>query len=231
MGTAEERRAALAAVAALTAGCTRCPQLVASRSTVVFGAGHADADLMIVGEAPRVAEDSAGLPFAGQSGQLLDELLAGVGLRREAVFVTNVLRCRPPGDREPLSQEIQNCQDYTSRQVELVRPRVVCTLGAFATKVLRGGGGSIRELHGRDEVRQVGPRMVRLLPLFHPSAALYAPALLEVLREDFARLPALLALEPPAQPEALSPVTASPAAASSVPAPPADPDDDQLGLF
>jgi DNA polymerase len=112
-----------------------------------------------------------------------------------------VHNCRPPGNRDPLPQEIDNCQPYLFRQIELIEPRVICTLGNFATKLLRGDQTGITRLHGREEVRRIGPRRVRLYPIYHPAAALYTPKMLEVLREDFARLPALLALEPPEQPE------------------------------
>jgi DNA polymerase len=100
-----------------------------------------------------------------------------------------------------MPQEIDACQDYLFRQLELIEPRVVCTLGNFSTKLLRGDPTGITRLHGREEVRRIGPRRVRLYPIYHPAAALYTPKMLEVLREDFARLPALLALEPPDQPE------------------------------
>jgi uracil-DNA glycosylase len=119
-------------------------------------------------------------------------------------FVTTggvVHNCRPPGNRDPLPQEIDACQDYLFRQLELIAPRVVCTLGNFSTKLLRGDPTGITRLHGREEVRRIGPRRVRLYPIYHPAAALYTPKMLEVLREDFARLPALLALDPPDQPE------------------------------
>jgi uracil-DNA glycosylase family 4 len=111
-----------------------------------------------------------------------------------------VHNCRPPGNRDPLPQEIDACQDYLYRQLELIEPRVVCTLGNFATKLLRGDPAGITRLHGREEVRRIGPRNVRLYPIYHPAAALYTPKMLEILRDDFQRLPALLALEPPPQP-------------------------------
>ena len=103
--------------------------------------------------------------------------------------MANVLKCRPPGNRDPLPQEIDACQDYLFRQLELIEPKVVCTLGNFATKLLRGDLTGITRLHGRDELRQIGPRVVRLYPLFHPAAALYTPAMLATLRADFARHP------------------------------------------
>jgi uracil-DNA glycosylase family 4 len=207
MSSAAERREELKAVWQQASTCTRCPQLAATRNTVVFGSGHADADLMFVGEAPGANEDQQGLPFVGQAGRLLDTLLEEIGLTRGDVFVCNTLKCRPPGNRDPLPQEIDSCQGYLFRQLELIEPKVVCTLGNFATKLLRGDMTGITRLHGRDELRQIGPRVVRLYPLFHPAAALYTPAMLATLREDFGRIPELLERPAPEQPE---PVVAEP---------------------
>ena len=201
MGTAAERREELKAVWRQAQTCTKCPQLAAARQTVVFGSGNADADLMFIGEAPGANEDKQGLPFVGQAGRLLDTLLSEIGLERADVFIANVLKCRPPGNRDPLPQEIDACQDYLFRQIELIEPRVICTLGNFSTKLLRADPTGITRLHGREEVRQIGPRRVRLYPIYHPAAALYTPKMLETLREDFGRLPGLLALDPPEQPE------------------------------
>jgi DNA polymerase len=225
----DARREALKEVFHQAKGCPRCPQLVATRTQVVFGAGNANADLMFVGEAPGASEDQLGLPFVGQAGKLLDRLLAEVGLVRGDVFIANVLKCRPPGNRNPLPEEIANCQEWLFRQLELIQPRVVCTLGNFATKLLRGDPTGITRLHGRDEVRVIGPRAVRLLPLFHPAAALYQASNVELLREDFRRIPALLAMEVPAQPPEPGPagpavsvaVTPGAAASPAVVAPPA----------
>src|SRR4051794_30888567 len=155
---------------------------------------------MFVGEAPGANEDRQGLPFVGQAGKLLDTLLGEIGLVRADVFVCNTLKCRPPGNRDPHPAEIEACQAYLLRQVELIEPRVVCSLGNFATKLLRGDPTGITRLHGREEVRVIGRRAVRLYPIFHPAAALYTPANVEVLRADFARIPELLALDPPPQP-------------------------------
>jgi uracil-DNA glycosylase len=249
--TPEERREALKDVLRQARGCTRCPELAATRRTVVFGAGHADAHLMFVGEAPGRHEDEQGLPFVGQAGRLLDQLLGEIGLAREQVFIVNTLKCRPPGNRDPHPDEIEHCQEYLFRQLELVRPRVVCTLGNFATKLLRGDATGITRLHGRDEVRIIGPRAVRLYPLFHPAAALYTPANVEVLRRDMGRLPGLLALPEPEQPPAPEPLpdpVAVQAESPPEPAPEPRPDDrddprpeapaapadvpvEQLGLF
>ena len=181
-------------------GCTRCPELAATRKTVVFGAGNADAELMFVGEAPGASEDEQGVPFVGRAGKLLEQLLNEIGQERTDVFIANVLKCRPPGNRDPLPIEIQNCQEYLLRQVELIQPTVICTLGNFSTKLLRGDPTGITRLHGQPEVLVLGARAVRLYPIFHPAAALYTPRMLETLREDFVRLPELLALGAPEQP-------------------------------
>jgi uracil-DNA glycosylase family 4 len=230
--TREARREELKAIFQQARGCTRCAQLAATRTTVVFGSGHADADLMFVGEAPGRHEDEQGIPFIGQAGRLLDQLLGDIGLTRGDVFVANVLKCRPPGNRDPHPAEIDACQEYLLRQVELIEPRVVCTLGNFATKLLRADPTGITRLHGREEVRTIGTRAVRLYPIFHPAAALYTPANVEVLRADFARLPELLALEPPPQPGLPEPAVPEPAmTAAELELAPAAAGDRQLGLF
>ena len=199
MATPAQRREALKTVWHEAKDCTRCP-LAETRTTVVFGNGDADADLMFVGEAPGANEDREGLPFVGQAGKLLDKLLAEIGLDRGQVFVANVLKCRPPGNRDPQPGEIESCEPYLFQQVELIEPLVVCTLGNFSTKLLRGDSTGITRLHGQAEVRTIGSRAVRLFPLFHPAAALYTPRTLETLRADFQRIPDLLAQPAPDQP-------------------------------
>jgi uracil-DNA glycosylase len=203
--TAEERREALKRVYAETQACTRCPELASTRRTVVFGSGNADADLMFVGEAPGASEDEQGVPFVGQAGKLLEKLLGEIGLQRKDVFIANTIKCRPPGNRDPLPLEIENCREYLYSQVELIEPKVICTLGNFATKLLRSDNTGITRLHGCPELLAVGQRMVRLYPIFHPAAALYTPRMLQTLREDFLRLPELLAMPAPEQPEWLHP--------------------------
>jgi uracil-DNA glycosylase family 4 len=241
--SASQRREALKELLTEARQCTRCSELAATRKTVVFGAGNADAELMFVGEAPGANEDEQGLPFVGRAGKLLDKLLEEIGLERSAVFITNVLMCRPPGNRDPLPLEIENCQRYLLRKVELIQPSVICTLGNFSTKLLRGDPTGITRLHGQPEVIALGARNVRLYPIYHPAAALYTPRMLETLREDFSRLPALLDLGPPDQPQALEPQEpepepepepAEPTAAeprSPSPAASEQPSADQLGLF
>jgi uracil-DNA glycosylase len=181
------------------AGCTRC-RLSQSRTQVVFGSGNPHADLMFVGEAPGFHEDKQGLPFVGQAGKLLEKLLAEIGMQRSDVYIANVLMCRPPGNRNPLPDEIEACESHLFRQIELIQPMVVATLGNFATKLLSGRPTGITRVHGQEQQTTLGGRNVLLYPLYHPAAALYTPAMLTVLAEDFARLPGLLgrAPEPPA---------------------------------
>jgi uracil-DNA glycosylase family 4 len=219
VATKDERRAQLTDVYREARGCPRCPELARTRTQVVFGAGNADADLMFVGEAPGAKEDEQGVPFVGAAGKLLDQLLGEVGLARTDVFIANVLKCRPPGNRDPLPMEIENCSDYLMRQVELIGPRVICTLGNFSTKLLRGDPTGISKLHGQAEILVIGAHAVRLYPLFHPAAALYTRSLLDTLRADFARLPALLALAPPELPAPPEPAVPEPGLAASDPGP------------
>jgi uracil-DNA glycosylase len=203
--SATERRELLKAVYEDARNCVRC-QLHQTRTQVVFGSGNADAELMFVGEAPGANEDRLGLPFVGQAGKLLDKLLSEIGLQRGDVFICNVLKCRPPGNRDPQPNEIESCHSYLASQVELIEPNMICTLGNFSTKLLRGDTTGISRLHGQAQEQLIGPRAVRLYPLYHPAAALYTPSTLEALRADFHRIPELLALGPLEQPEALGPV-------------------------
>jgi uracil-DNA glycosylase len=205
MRTATERRELLKGVYEQARNCVRCP-LHQTRTTVVFGSGSADAELMFVGEAPGANEDRMGLPFVGQAGKLLDKLLGEIGMTRQEVFVVNTIKCRPPDNRDPHPNEIESCQPYLRQQIELVEPVVICTLGNFSTKLLRGETIGISRLHGQVELREIGSRAVRLYPLYHPAAALYTPSTLDALRRDFHRIPELLALGAPEQPPALDPL-------------------------
>jgi uracil-DNA glycosylase family 4 len=207
--SAAERREQLVALYREASACERCP-LAATRTRVVFGAGNADADLMFVGEAPGQQEDLQGLPFVGRAGKLLDELLAGVGLARDEVFITNVLKSRPPGNRDPQPDEIDACRPYLDRQIELIEPSVICTLGNFATKLLTRSSRGITQVRGRPQVHELGGRTVRVYPLYHPAAALRTPRVLDELRSDFGGLPALLAEPPPVPLGAVGPVTSAP---------------------
>jgi uracil-DNA glycosylase family 4 len=203
--SAEERREDLVRLFHESSGCRKCP-LHQGRTTVVFGSGNANADLMFVGEAPGMNEDQQGLPFVGRAGKLLDQLLVEVGLQRSDVFVTNVLLCRPPGNRDPQPDEIETCKPYLHRKIELIEPKVICTLGNFATKLLTRSQRGITGVHGRPQVHELGGRTVRVFPIYHPAAALRSTKTLEELREDFQRLPELLAEPAPVPIGAVAPV-------------------------
>ena len=174
---------------------------------------------MFVGEAPGFHEDQQGVPFVGQAGKLLDKLLGGIGLTRADVFVANVLKCRPAGNRDPLPEEIASCEPHLFRQIELIEPKLVATLGNFATKLLSGKPAGITRVHGYDQEVTLGARTVTL---FHPAAALYTPSMLRVLEEDFSRIPALL------ERASEEPVPVEDDAARAVEP---DPESVQLGLF
>jgi len=206
----------LSAFAKRVATCTKCA-LAQGRTQVVFGSGDPNADLMFVGEAPGFHEDQQGVPFVGAAGKLLEQLLAGIGLTRADVYIANVLKCRPPGNRDPMPEEIEACEVHLWRQIELINPRVVATLGNFATKLLSGKPTGITRVHGQEQETTLGGRRALLYPLYHPAAALYTPRMLEVLQSDFGRLPELLGrvVEAPAPKPVL--VSAEPAV--------------QLGLF
>jgi uracil-DNA glycosylase len=212
---AETRREALVEVYSEASVCERCP-LFETRTRVVFGSGNADADLIFVGEAPGAEEDRQGLPFVGRAGGLLSQLLEGIGLKREDVFIANVLKCRPPGNRDPQPDEIDSCRPYLEKQVELIQPRVIATLGNFATKLLTGNPTGITKVHGVPQEHLLGGRWVYMLPLFHPAAGLRTPRVAKQLREDFVRIPELLE-QPLREPEPL--VGAG------------EPEVDQMGLF
>jgi uracil-DNA glycosylase len=191
----------LEAVAAEAAGCTRC-RLHQSRTQVVFGQGDPRADLMFVGEAPGFHEDRQGIPFVGPSGQLLNRLLEGIGLRRQDVYICNVVMSRPPQNRDPQPDEIAACRPWLDAQIRLVDPKVVVTLGNFAAKTLLETTTGITRLRG-----QTYPFQGRvLLPTFHPAAALHAqgrrtagPSPLEAMEGDFRVLAELLAAQAPVE--------------------------------
>jgi DNA polymerase len=225
-GDAAERRERLVALFKEVQSCQKCP-LYETRTKAVFGAGNADAGLMFVGEAPGAEEDKQGLPFVGRAGGLLNQLLEEIGLSREDVFICNVLKSRPPNNRDPQPTEIAACEPYLWEQVRLIEPRVVCTLGNFATKLLTGSPTGITRVRGTPQTHDLGGRTVFLLPLFHPAAALRTPAVKEQLREDFATIPALLERALPEQMPSAAEIAAETAPEDDDPPPPAD----QLGFF
>lgn len=188
-------------------GCTACG-LAAERTNVVFGSGSPTADIMFIGEAPGFNEDQQGVPFVGAAGKLLDRLLGEIGLEHDDAYIANVLKCRPPGNRDPRSDEIEACKDFLADQLRLIDPAVVMTLGNFATKLLLKRDVGITRLRG-----QVYPWWNRyLVPTFHPAAALRGGAtVLGHMQEDFALVRGIL----------------DDAAAAEQ----ADPDAEQLGLF
>ena len=219
MAAAADAPLNLLAYGDVAAGCTRCA-LAQTRTQVVFGSGSPTADLMFVGEAPGFHEDKQGVPFVGAAGKLLGKLLDGIGLSREEVYIANVIKCRPPGNRDPSPEEIESCEPHLWKQIELIQPTLIATLGNFATKLLSGKPNGITQVHGREQHVTLGGNPVTLYPIFHPAAALYTPRMLQVLEEDFARIPALLGrvVAPP-------PVLVAPAPEPALEQP------TQLGLF
>ncbi len=219
------REDALARYASETAGCRLCA-LAHTRTQVVVGSGNPDADLMLVGEAPGFNEDRLGLVFAGRTGELVERLLATVGLTPDDVYLTTVVKCRPPPNRDPAEEEAAACEPHLFRQVGLIEPRVIATLGTFATRLLTARPHPIAELHGQPIATQIGGCAVTLLPLYHPAAALTSPVLFAELERDFATIPGLLGMAPPAT-RALADEPRDPPALP----PPALGADAQLGLF
>jgi uracil-DNA glycosylase family 4 len=224
--SAEERRQKLVELFKEVQRCSRCP-LHETRTKPVFGAGNADADLMFVGEAPGAEEDRQGLPFVGRAGQLLNQMLEEIGLARDDVFIANVLKSRPPGNRDPQPLEIEACKPYLFEQVRLIEPRVVCTLGNFSTKLLTGSPTGITKVRGMPQVHDLGGRPVYLLPLFHPAAALRTPAVKETLRADFATIPDLLRRALPSPVPSDEDLAEAEEEGGTTPPPPTD----QLGFF
>lgn len=169
------------------AACRRCP-LAQGRTRAVPGEGPENAAIMFIGEGPGFHEDQQGRPFVGAAGQFLDELLQSIGLRRDEVYITNVVKCRPPGNRDPQPDEIEACQSYLDRQIALIKPKVIVTLGRYSM-ARAFPNEKISAIHGR-------PRKIDgvvYVPMFHPAAALHQPALRKTVEEDFARLPRILA--------------------------------------
>ena len=157
-----------AELADTASGCTRCP-LAETRTQVVFGVGSESADLVFVGEGPVAEEDRQGIPFVGRAGQLLTRLIEGIGLTRDDVYIANVVKCRPPGNRDPLPLEIAACRPYLESQLDFLDPRVVVTLGNFATRLLLGTKDGITKLRGREFPYRDGSV---LIPTLHPAAVL-----------------------------------------------------------
>jgi DNA polymerase len=196
----------LADLAKEVAACKRCP-LAQGRTRAVPGEGPDNAAIMFIGEGPGFHEDQQGKPFVGAAGQFLDELLQSIGLKRDEVYITNVVKCRPPGNRDPQPGEIAACQSYLDRQIALIKPKVIVTLGRYSM-ARAFPGETISSIHGKP--RKIG--RVVYVPMFHPAAALHQPSLRKTVEEDFTRLPQILAdldrvdemAPPPDEPQQLS---------------------------
>lgn len=176
----------LGKIADAVSTCKKC-ELHHSRSKGVAGEGPPTADIMFIGEGPGFHENMQGRPFVGAAGDFLVELLAGIGVKREEVFITNVVKCRPPGNRDPLPDELQTCAPYLDRQMQIINPKVIVTLGRFSMARFIPNA-KISEIHGQP-VRVKGMLVV---PFYHPAAALHRPSLRSVVEEDFSRLPELI---------------------------------------
>jgi uracil-DNA glycosylase family 4 len=181
------RRAALAAYANETAGCTNC-RLAQGRTQVVFGLGDPDSDLMFVGEAPGFHEDQQGYPFVGQAGKLLDKLLQGIGLTRENVYIANVIKCRPPGNRNPEPDEVEQCEPFLFRQIDTIKPKVIVALGKFAAQCLLRTNDPITRIRGRE----FKYRDAILIPTYHPAYLLRTPSAKREVWADMKRVRAIL---------------------------------------
>jgi DNA polymerase len=168
------------------ASCVSC-DLSKQRTQVVPGEGAENAEVLFIGEAPGFNEDQQGRPFVGAAGGFLDELLHSVGLSRETVYIANVVKCRPPGNRDPLPNEIQTCKSWLEKQIEIIQPRVIVTLGRFSLARYIPGE-SISKVHGRE--RRVGD--ITVFPMYHPAAALHQGSLRRVIEEDMKKLPKVL---------------------------------------
>ena len=173
-------------IAEETAVCTKCA-LQHSRKKAVPGEGPANAEIMFIGEGPGFYENEQGRPFVGQAGKFLEELLVGIGLKREQVFIGNVVKCRPPSNRDPLPEELAACSDYLERQIQVINPKVIVTLGRYSMARFLPNA-KISDVHGQSF--RIKGRLV--VPMFHPAAALHQPSLKSSVERDFARLPDLI---------------------------------------
>jgi DNA polymerase len=190
---AEERRRELAVLADRVAGCTRCAELARTRTQTVFGVGPVDPLICFVGEAPGFNEDARGEPFVGEAGQLLNRIIAACGLKRGDVYICNIIKCRPPGNRLPLPDEAGHCREYLERQLDLVRPRFICALGAYAAQDLLGSSLPIGRLRGRFHDYRGTP----VLCTYHPAYLLRSPERKKDVWEDMKKVLARLGLPVP----------------------------------
>lgn len=180
----DQRRHELTVIAERVANCTRCPQLASTRSRTVFGVGPIDAELCFVGEAPGFDEDRTGEPFVGKAGQLLNRIIAACGMKREEVYICNILKCRPPGNRKPQIDEAEHCREYLEGQLDLVRPRYICALGATAANNLLNNTSSIGRMRGKF----FNYRGITVMCTYHPSYLLRTPEKKKDVWEDMKKL-------------------------------------------
>lgn len=190
MAEAWEEAASITELYEAIKDCSRCP-LGDTRTNLVLGAGDENAEIMFVGEAPGFHEDKQGIPFVGPAGQLLDQLLASIDLQRSQVYIANTLKCRPPENRDPQPQELETCTPFLFKQIAIIKPRIICTLGNHATRTLLSTSTGISQLHGK----LIRKGELAYVPLFHPAAALHKPPLKSTLIDDFQRLREHLASE------------------------------------
>ncbi len=181
-----ERQQALERIHAEVRRCTRCP-LHQGRTQAVPGAGPVTAEIMFIGEAPGFHEDQQGIPFVGAAGKLLNQMLEKAGIARETIYITNVIKCRPPGNRDPRPEEVEACRDFLERQIEVIDPKIIVTLGRYSM-ARAFPNEKISRIHGQP--RRVGGRI--FFPMYHPAAALHQPSLRRVVEEDFLKLKAVL---------------------------------------
>jgi len=166
--------------------CKKCP-LYKTRTYPVIGQGNHQAKIILVGEAPGASEDKTGRPFCGPSGKILDDLLKSAGIKREDVYITNILKCRPPANRNPLKDEIEACTPYLEKQIKIIKPKVICTLGNFATGYILDRFGLADKVQGISKIhgKIFTARNFKIIPLYHPAVAAYNYNMMEVLKKDF----------------------------------------------
>ena len=169
--------------------CRKCI-LWRTRKNVVFGQGDCNSKILFVGEAPGANEDQKGIPFCGKAGDILNELLAHVGLKREQIYITNILKCRPPANRDPQTDEIEACKGYLERQIDIIQPDIICCLGKYALNfVLKmfslSSGESISKVHGQVFRKEDLFNAINVVAFFHPAVATYDPGKIDVLKKDF----------------------------------------------
>ena len=170
--------------------CQRCPLLVKNRTQVVFGDGNPQAEILFIGEAPGATEDKEGIPFCGAAGKILHELLASINLSRKDIFITNTILCRPPDNRNPLPEEMDNCADRLHQLITIMAPKVIVTIGNFATERIIGKKG-ITSIHGKVFTHVINNREIKVIPVIHPANYLYQgrnPQLLAQMKQDFQKI-------------------------------------------